>query len=233
MPKHLKRTLVPKFWRLPRKALKWAIVPRPGPHRRRECIPLQVLVRDVLRLVETGKEAKSMIKARNVLVDGKVRRDPKYPVGIFDVVSIPKVRKNYRIVPCARGLEVIPIPKKEADLKIFRVEGKTWIKGKKLQLNLSGGKSLLVKKDVYKTNDSLVIQLSKNKIVNHFPMKEGNIALIVKGKHRGKLVKIKKLVPGKFRQPPRLLGMVEKVSVDVLQDHAIVVGKAKPALKVM
>ena len=70
--------------------------PRPGPHKLNECIPLQILVRDVLKLVDTGSDAKRMIKMGEILVDGKPRKDHKYPAGLMDVVSIPKIKKNYR-----------------------------------------------------------------------------------------------------------------------------------------
>ena len=36
-------------------------------------------------------------------VDGRVRTDPKFPLGLFDVLSIPKIKKNYRIMIDVKG----------------------------------------------------------------------------------------------------------------------------------
>jgi len=33
-----------------------------------------------------------------VLVDGVARHDPGFPVGLFDVVSVPKEGKSFRLV---------------------------------------------------------------------------------------------------------------------------------------
>ena len=54
----LKRLRTPKFWRIQRKGTKLTVSPRPGPHKKFECIPLQIIARDILKIVETGEEAK-------------------------------------------------------------------------------------------------------------------------------------------------------------------------------
>jgi len=71
---HLKRLAAPEFWPIPKKKYTWVFSPSPGPHKKEECIPLAIVVRDILKLAETGKEAKRIIKAGEVIVDGKVRR---------------------------------------------------------------------------------------------------------------------------------------------------------------
>ena len=57
---HLKRYGIPKFWPLSKKEKVWAVKPRPGPHPKDFCIPLQIIVRDILELAETSKEAKKI-----------------------------------------------------------------------------------------------------------------------------------------------------------------------------
>lgn len=231
MKRHLKRLRAPPFWRIPKKVLTWAVAPRPGPHRKFKCIPLLVLVRDVLGLAEVGREAKSIIKAHDVLVDGKARRDPKYPVGLFDVVSIPKLRKNYRVVLTERGLGLVSIAKKEADLKLCRVEDKTHVKGR-VQLNLSGGRNLLVRKDVYRTGDSILLRLSKNQVVQHLKLKPGNLALVTGGKNSGKVVRIKAVIDGKFAEPPMVEGVIGKEVIRVPRRYVFVIGRQRPVIKV-
>jgi small subunit ribosomal protein S4e len=92
----LKRLKAPKFWKLPKKSRKWAVSPRPGPHRKFESIPLAIALRDIVKIAETGSEAKKIIKMGEILVDGKIRRDHKYPAGLMDAISIPKMK----IFPC-------------------------------------------------------------------------------------------------------------------------------------
>ena len=87
--KHLKRIHAPKSWMLSKVGGIWAMKPSQGPHKLRDCIPLNLILRTKLRLALNGKEAKMIVKARegNISIDGKVRRDPKYPVGIMDIVT--------------------------------------------------------------------------------------------------------------------------------------------------
>ncbi|MEM4788723.1 MAG: S4 domain-containing protein, partial [Ignisphaera sp.] len=96
---HLKRLAAPAFWPILRKEYKWITKPSPGPHLLERCIPLLVLIRDVLKLAENAREAKKIIFDGEVLIDGRVRRDFKFPVGLMDVVSIPKINMYIRIVP--------------------------------------------------------------------------------------------------------------------------------------
>ena len=87
---HQKRLSAPKTYKIPRKVSKWVVKPSPGPHNK-EAIPLLVLVRDFLELADTGREARRIISSGEILVDGIVRKDYKFPVGLFDVVTIPKL----------------------------------------------------------------------------------------------------------------------------------------------
>ena len=147
MSRHLKRLAAPKFWKMAKKGVKWVVRPSPGPHPLKECIPLLVLVRDILKLVETADEGKKIIKRGEVLVDGKIRKDHKFPVGLFDVISIPKIGKNYRIIPNKDGLGLIEIGEKEKNKKLCKIVGKTLVKGSKIQLNLHDGKNILVEEN--------------------------------------------------------------------------------------
>jgi len=72
----------------------WATKPSQGPHKLRECIPLNLVVKNKLKLALNSREAKLIIAAKdgNFAVDGKVRKDFKYPVGIMDVITILKTK---------------------------------------------------------------------------------------------------------------------------------------------
>src|SRR3990172_7830180 len=94
----LKRLAVPKWWPIEKKTHKFVVSPR-GPHKKLESLPLTVFIRDVLKLAETAKEARTIIKRGEVLVDGKKRRDPKLGVGLLDVIEIPSLKKSWRVAP--------------------------------------------------------------------------------------------------------------------------------------
>ena len=57
--------------------------PHPGPHKLRECLPLNLFLRNRLKYALSYLEAKKILGQRVVKVDGKVRTDHKYPAGFM------------------------------------------------------------------------------------------------------------------------------------------------------
>ncbi|MFX0187106.1 MAG: 30S ribosomal protein S4e [Candidatus Hodarchaeota archaeon] len=203
--KVLKRLNTPKFLQIKRKHGKFFVNPSPGPHPARFCLPLLHIVRDLLKIVNTYREAKKLIGLGHFKVDGKVIRDKNYPVGFMDVLTIEKIKKYYRILPDSRyGLILHEIPEEESTFKLCRINQKTTIKGGHIQLNLHDGKNVLIrvkdprnpKGDVYKRMDVLKISIPDQEIVKMLKFKENNLALIMSGKNIGqvgKILSIKKL----------------------------------------
>jgi small subunit ribosomal protein S4e len=235
MSKHLKRLLAPKFWKVAKKERKWVVRPRAGPHKKLESIPLLIIIRDILKLTDLGKEARKIIKAKEILVDGKPRTDTKYPAGLFDSIIISKLKKQYRIVPDKHGLSVIEIPKKESELKLCRIENKSLVRKGFLQLNLHDGKNILVKekKSDYKTSDSLLIELPSLKINKHIKMERGATAIIIGGQNMGEVVKIKEIIEVKGKEPNKVICETKGKQFEAIKDYVFVVGKTKPEIKVV
>ena len=122
--KHLKRIHAPKSWMLSKVGGIWATKPSQGPHKLRECIPLTYLLKNKLRLALNGKEAKLIVKSKegNISINGKVRTDPKFPVGIMDIVTINKIGQNYRVNFDVKGRwRLVKISKEEAKYKLCKV----------------------------------------------------------------------------------------------------------------
>jgi small subunit ribosomal protein S4e len=228
----LKRLRVPGFWKISKKEMKWVVSPRPGPHPKFYSIPLLIIVRNMLGLGETAKEAKSIIKNGEVLVDNKSRKDHAYPVGLFDVVSFPKIKKFYRVVPNPKGLVLIEISADEATKKICRIDNKTLVEKGKMQLNLHDGKNILVDNKNYKTGDSILIELPSLKILQHISLAQGNLGLISKGLQSGKVGKIKEVIPGKMREKTKIVCELDKETKEIVKDMLFVVGKDKPVVSV-
>lgn len=228
---HLKRLLAPSFWRVPKKEKKWVVTPHAGPHPKLSSIPLSVILTHIISVANTTTGAKKIIRKGEVFVDGKRRKDYAYPVGLFDVVSVPKLKKHYRAVPSEKGLELIEISEKDMNLKICAIDNKSILKKGKMQLNLHDGKNILVENGNYKTGDSLLVELPSLKILEHIPSEKGNVGLISSGSGAGKFGKVKELIKGTVREPQKVVCEVEKEDRVVSKYSFILVGKEKPSIK--
>ncbi len=69
---HLSRLNAPKSWPIQRKGIKFIVRPSAGAHNMRECIPLNLVLKGLLKYSRTTKETKSVLNAGNVLINGKV-----------------------------------------------------------------------------------------------------------------------------------------------------------------
>ena len=140
MSKHMKRLNAPKALKIHRKERIWTVRTQPGPHAVKESIPLGLVVRDYLELADTLRETKRVLSDGGILVDGLVRKNYKFPCGFMDVISIPKMKKDYRILFNQRGkLTLMPIKTADAKWKLCRVENKKTLKGDQIQINLHDG----------------------------------------------------------------------------------------------
>ena len=84
---------------------KYATRPSTGPHKRLECIPLSILLINRLKYALTAQEVKDIVRDKEgmIKVDHKIRRDPRYPLGIMDVVTIEKTGENFRLLYDTKG----------------------------------------------------------------------------------------------------------------------------------
>jgi small subunit ribosomal protein S4e len=205
----LKRKPAPRFWPIHRKEAVWTVRPSSGPHSLEKCLPLSIVLRDILKVAETRKEAKKIITQGKVYVDGQVRLKDDFPVGLMDVISMPDLNKFYRVLPSHKGLFLNPISKEEASFKLFRIEDRTIAKNGSSQIALHDGTNMLVKAEdpdkpevVYETFATLKLGLPEKQVLDQLKTKTGNIAIITGGKNigkQGKIVEIEKTVAKKRR----------------------------------
>ncbi|AIY91254.1 30S ribosomal protein S4e [Geoglobus acetivorans] len=185
---HQKRLSAPKTYKVPRKVKKWLVRPSPGPHDR-NALPLLVVVRDFLELADTAREARRVIASGEILVDGIPRRDYKFPVGLFDIVSVPKMDVNYRIVFDEKG-RYVPIVVDDHDKKLYRISNKTTLKGGVVQLNLFDGTNIIGSNE-FKTKDSVLVKIPEKEILQHLKFEEGALVVVTGGTHAGELARLK------------------------------------------
>ena len=225
MSKHLKRLAVPRSWSIPRKTNVYTTKPRPGAHPIERALPLSTFLRDHLRLVATGREAARVVGAGDVLVDGRVVKDPKFAVGFMDSISVPKVGKAWRVsIDEKARLRLVPIGAQDAGWKLARVQDKTTISGGRTQLNLHDGRNLLVKKDDYATGDVLKVELPSQKVLGHFPLKEGAQVLITDGRHAGEVAPVKAIEVTRSHKPNLIHLTAADASFTTVKHYAFPIG---------
>lgn len=210
-----------------KKKAKYTVAPR-GPHPLERSIALATLLRDYLGVVESYKEAKKVIKKGEILVDGRVIKDHKFGVGVFDVIEIPSLNKFYRIVPVKDKLIPKEIEESEKNLKICKITGKKAVKGGKIQFNLHDGRNILGE-NTYNTQDSLLLELPEQKIIKHLPFKEGVTVFVFAGKNAGKMGKITKIERG-WRLNRVFIEGVENFWAPF--KNIVIVGEEKPLITV-
>lgn len=186
MSDHMKRLAMPKTWPIPKKVHLWATKQSAGAHSVDSSMPAAMILRDMLKVCDTAKEAKKIIAARDLIVNGKAVKDAKAPVGLMDVVSLPKSGANYRVLLTSKGkLTLVPITADDARWILCRIENKTKVAGGKIQLNLSSGRNVLLDENKYSTGDSVKLCLETNKIVADYPLAENAVVLVISGRHIG------------------------------------------------
>ena len=188
---HMKRLTMPRSWPLPRKSSVWIQKPNPCGHPLDLCMPMGVILRDVLGVAQNRREAKKILHSKLVKVDGAIETDIGRGVGLMDVLTVGDV--SYKCILDTNGkLRYRMIPAKEASTKICRVMGKTTIKGARTQVHLHDGRNLLFNENPeYKTGDSLVISLPDQEIKSHHKFEEGSIAYLTGGNHIGELATVR------------------------------------------
>jgi small subunit ribosomal protein S4e len=239
----LKRKPAPAFWPIHRKELPWIVKPSSGPHSLDKCLPLAMILRDMLGVAQTRREGKLILDQGKVLVDGKIRKQDDIPVGLMDVISIPDMGKYYRVMPSHKGLVLTSISKEESNIKLVRVEDKTTVHNG-VQIALHDGSNFLVKvadpknphEVTYETFDVLKITYPEKQVVQTLKAKEGNIAIITGGKNigkQGKIVEIEKTEAKKRRQALVLIEDSKGTRYQTILNFIFSIGETDPIITSM
>jgi len=227
MSQHLKRYFAPKTWKAKKKGLVYITKPSPGTHKIRMSLPLNVVLRDILNYANTNREVKFMLNKKTIKVDGIRRKDYRFPVGLFDVLSLKDTDEHFRVILDEKGkIDLIKIGKDESTLKPSKITGKTTIKGK-TQLNLYDGKNVIVSDNNYKVGDTALVNFSEKKfhIKDLVKLDKNSLIYLTGGKHIGKIGKIQDII-GK-----RIVYKTDKGDVvETLKKYAFPIGKDKPMI---
>jgi small subunit ribosomal protein S4e len=149
----------------------------------------------------------------------------------MDVISIPKMKKDYRILFNQRGkLTLVPTASKDAGWKLCRIENKTVLKGNHVQLNLHDGQNKIVKKDEYNTGDVLRLSFKDKKIEDTFKFEKGAVSIIIGGSHIGETANIQDIETIASAKQ-NLTKMKGKTEFSTLQEYVFPIGKTKPIVE--
>ena len=221
---HIKRLSAPKSWPIKRKENTWVTRPNAGPHNLDSSMSIGTVIKDLLGYVKNTKETKYVLSASKIMVNGKVRKDLKFPVGIMDVLSVGE--DSFRIIINKKGkLIPIKIPSTEAKLVLRKVSNKTSLKDKKVQVNFEDGTNLL-SKEKYQTGDTVVF--SDNKVKDHLKFEKGAMIYITAGKQVGQVGVIKEVKEKKGLQPTTIIFTQWKENHETPKKYVFIVGKTKP-----
>jgi len=228
MTNHLKRLTAPRAWKIHKKVSTWVPKPAPGKHSADRSVPLGIILRDYLGVVDSMTEAKRVLGNRDIMVDGRIETSHKTTVGLMDIVSIPKTQKNYRVVLDRHGRVVLSeVNAKDATWKLCRVENKTTLKGGKLQLNLHDGRNVLVTEGAYKTGDVVKVSLPDQKIVSHYAFGNGMTVLLTGGSHVGEFAKVNEIEVIRSPRPNLVTLKAGSEDFSTIKPYVFVVGKDK------
>lgn len=222
---HLKRSASPRTWLINRKGGTFITRPSPGPHPASASLPLGLVLRDFLHLAPTLNEIKKLLHHQLVLVDHQRRSDPHFPVGLFDVLSFPELKEEFRLLLDPKGrLTLHKISLEESSLKPCKIIKKT-LRPKKIQLSLHDGKNLLVERDFKaRPGDTLLLTLPDLKIKEVFTPQKGALVFFTQGKWSGS--------SGQLLEFKKDLALFQKDGrkIETLKKYLFVLGDKKPAI---
>jgi small subunit ribosomal protein S4e len=233
MSDHLKRLRAPDSWHIAKKTNKFITKTVPGPHNA-NAMPVAVWLRDHMGFVRNLKEVKQVLAQKEVIINGRQCRDPKMGIGIFDIISMPKIGKHYRILRDKKGRhKTIEIDAESAKTRLAKIRGKTVVPGGKVQLNLRYGANIIAD-NRFKPGDSVIISLqpeNRFSIIDHFPFAVGHMAMIIGGRHSGKIARITGIHKVSGSVPNRVsLEEAPGSKFETISDYIYMVGRETPAL---
>jgi len=188
--KHLKRLYAPKSWMLDKLGGIFATKPSQGPHKYRESLPLTVILKNRLKYALTGREVMMIVndKEGNIAVDGKIRRDPRFPAGLMDVISIKKTGELYRVLYDVKGRFILRnISAEEAKSKVCKITKKAVGPNKIPYIVTHDGRTIRFPSPEISVYDSVKIDIATGLVTDSVKFETGNLCMITNGNNIGRV----------------------------------------------
>jgi len=186
----MKRMAAPSHWMLDKLGGKYATRPSAGPHKLRESIPLTVLLKNRLRYALSAREVTKIVKDKEGLikVDGKIRRDPRYPLGIMDVVTIERTGEFFRILYDIKGrYQAHKVDDKEAKFKLCKIKRKAMGANKIPYIVTHDGRTVRFPHPDIKKNDTVKLNLESGEVEGLIKLENGASVMVTGGNNIGRV----------------------------------------------
>ena len=205
---HLKRNKVPTSWPIARKGTAFVVTSSDNSS---EGIPALIVLRDMLKIGKTGKEVERILMSEKIKVNGKVTKDKKYYLKIFDVLGVGD--KTYKMILKNRKFS---LEETKDHKKISKVIGKKILPGNKVQINLNDGRNFVTGEKAG-VGDSVLFDFESKKIEKIMPIKEGSKIIVIGGSHLGEEGKIEAIKDEKVEV------ILEKKKVNLDSERVMVI----------
>ena len=199
-----------------------------------------MVIREILSYAKTAREAIHIINSGKVKVDGVVRKDHRFPVGLMDVLQIEGAVNLFRILPKHNsGLFPSSITQKESEFKLCKITGKKIMSGGKTQLNLHDGRNLIVQAreprpketEAYVVGGTIQLGLRDQKILGLIPFQKGALGLVVDGQNLGLLGKVESITPGTHARQKTVRIETQSGTFETPAAYVIPIGTEKPLVE--
>ena len=226
MKSHLKRIAVPKSWSINRKAS--TFVTRPHPTINIEMgLPIGYVLRDMLKLALTMKEAKHILTNNYVFINGVHVKDVKNVLGFMDVLSIKDTNEHYRLLFNSVGkLHLYKIDEQESKFRPNRIINKTLLPKGKVQINFMNGYNIIVDRKDLKVGDVLLLELPSKEIKEVLSLEKGSPVYLFAGNHVGKTGNVVDF------DSNEIVVKIGKDEIKTKKAYGFVIGKDKPLIKI-
>tara|TARA_Y100000310_G_C20690057_1_gene821649 strand:+ start:426 stop:1049 length:624 start_codon:yes stop_codon:yes gene_type:complete len=181
--KYLKRSKISKVVPVPRKGTKYVAGAKSHSN---FGVPVVIAVRDMLGLARSSKEVKIMINDKLIKLNGKVVKDIREGVRLFNVLEAGKKFK-LGILPTNR----FTLEETKEDQRLCKVINKKVLGKKQVQLNLHDGTNI-ISKDEVNVGDSLYLDF-ESKIKKKVSMEKGSEVFVITGRSvglKGKILEV-------------------------------------------
>ena len=139
------------------------------------------------------------------MINNVIRVDEKFPIGIFDIIEIPKTKEYFRLFQDEHSRFVLhKVSKEEAGIKPSKIINKTRLKKGKTQINL--------------------FDLKSNKIRSHLKLEKNVKIYLMEGKYTGHVAVVEDIIQTNNLNPSRLICGYKNKKFETLKKYAFVIG---------
>jgi small subunit ribosomal protein S4e len=163
-------------WPIPRKGTKY--VAKPFSHKE-DSVSVLLAVRDMLKLAQTAKEVKLMIKQKLLKVNGRQVYDYRESIKLFNLITAGKTFRLIILPTNKFSFEEVPA----SEARLCKVVNRRLLSKGRVQLNLHDG-SNIISKDKIAVEDSVYLD-SAAKVKKHVAFEKGKKVFIISGKYVG------------------------------------------------